>query len=74
MDKFIRGILSRVLSEELARQKYWAKKELAEFDMPPVDRERNIKSIYKFMQDNDIEYRSDFYNFKFEQLSEDFKE
>ena len=73
MDNFMRGILSRVLSEELANQVYWSQKELDEFDIPMVDRESNIKNIKKFMQDNDIEYRSDFYYDKLGQLRRELK-
>ena len=62
MDDFMRSILSRVLSEELAQQKLWQQKELEQFGIDPADRNTTISKIQQFMEDNDIEFRQDFYD------------
>lgn len=61
MDGFMECILSRVLSEEIGRQLRWADKEEKEFGTDRSDREENAKLIRKFMEENNIEFREDFF-------------
>lgn len=61
MDRFMNSILSRVLSEEIGRQLRWADKEEKEFGMDRSNREDNAKRIKKFMDENEIDFREDFY-------------
>lgn len=52
MSDVMRSILSRVLTEEVAQQETWKKKELEDgFDS---DRDGIIDEIRQFMTDNDI--------------------
>lgn len=61
MDEFMKGILSRVLSEEIAKQQKWADREERDFGMDRSNREDNVKRIQEFMDKNEIKFREDFY-------------
>ena len=55
MDAFMKGILSRVLTEEVENQKKWWEDEKRQ-GMPDeiTNRKGNIDRIEKFMEENDI--------------------
>lgn len=53
MDNFMRGILSRVLTEEIENQKKW-KEDDEKMGFVGTDRDDNIKRIEKFMEENEI--------------------
>ena len=55
MDNFMRGILSRVLTEEIENQKIWWEQERKN-GLPDklTNRKDNIERIEKFMSENDI--------------------
>ena len=57
MDAFMKGILSRVLTEELANQKKWQEDERRQ-GMPDeiCNRDYNIARITEFMEQNNIPY------------------
>ena len=55
MDAFMKGILSRVLSDEIRNQKKWQEDERKMgFSDDRTDRDYNIKKITEFMEENDI--------------------
>lgn len=56
------AILSRVLSEEIGRQKKWG--ETIDHEVNEkyrTDRDGIIQEIKEFMENNDIKYRQDFF-------------
>ena len=59
MDDFMKSILSRVLSQEIGNQKRWAKQE--QDRRVYTDREHTIDKIKKFMEENNIEIRPDYF-------------
>lgn len=61
MTDTMKGILSRVLSQEIAHQEIWAQEELEKFGEPKIKREEIVAEIKKWMKDNDVEFRDDFY-------------
>lgn len=61
MDDFMRSILSRVLSEEIGRQEEWKKKEMSYRLSSVLERDDNIARIKKFMDENKIEIRPDYF-------------
>lgn len=61
MKEQIRIILSRVMSEEIGKQKAW-KKQDEEFQLDGNHRDELIKDILDFMSENSIEVRKDFIN------------
>lgn len=55
MDAFMKGILSRVLSDEIRNQKKWQEDERKMgFSDDRTHRDANIAHIEKFMEENDI--------------------
>lgn len=61
MDNVMKGILSRVLSQELANQEKWQQKEVKEYGADLAERDEIKAIINKFMEENDIEFRTDYY-------------
>ena len=61
MTDTMKGILSRVLLQEIAHQEIWAEKELERFGEPKIRREEIIAEIRKWMKDIGVEFRDDFY-------------
>lgn len=59
MDDFMISILSRVLSQEIGNQERWAKQEQDRGVY--TDREHTIDKIKKFMEENKIEIRPDYF-------------
>jgi hypothetical protein len=59
-DRVMKGILSRVLSQELAHQKIWGEQEEREMGYNH-NREAIIADIKTWMTANGIEFRADFY-------------
>lgn len=57
----LRSILSRVMSEEIGKQKAW-KKQDEEFQLDGNYRDELIKDILEFISENSIEVRKDFIN------------
>lgn len=55
----MKSILSRVLSQEIGNQKRWAKQEQDRGVY--TDREHTIDKIKKFMEENNIEIRPDYF-------------
>lgn len=58
MTERMQGILSRVLSQEIAKQEIWNKEDIAN-GFPT--REGTIQEIKDFMEENNIKFRKDFY-------------
>ena len=56
----VKSVLTRVLSEELGRQAQWLEddKKMG-FDITP--RTKVIDELHKFMEENDIKVRDDYY-------------
>ena len=55
MDAFMKGILSRVLSDEIRNQKKWQEDERKMgFSDDRTHRDYNIQKITEFMEENDI--------------------
>ena len=55
MDAFMKGILSRVLSDEIRNQQKWKEDERKQgFPDDVTHRDANIAHIKKFMEENDI--------------------
>lgn len=61
MSEFMRSILSRVLSQEIGHQEKWKNEEEDKYGYCNADRDNYVKEIQQFMQDNNIEFRTDFY-------------
>lgn len=61
MSDRMKSILSRVLSQEVAHQEIWAKKEAEQFGKSVLDRDDIIKEIKAFMVENDIKFNGEFY-------------
>lgn len=53
MDDFMRGILSRCLTEEIERQEDWKQSDI-EIGFDPKRRDDNISRIREFMEMNEI--------------------
>ena len=57
MDAFMKGILSRVLSEEIRNQEMWKEDERKMgFPDDRTHRDANIAHIKQFMEDNEIPF------------------
>lgn len=54
MNNTMKGILSRVLSEEIENQKAWKEDEMMTWESDGLDRDKNIEIIQEFMKENDI--------------------
>lgn len=54
MNNTMKGILSRVLSEEIENQKAWKEDEMMTWESDGLDRDKNIEIIEEFMKENDI--------------------
>lgn len=61
MSNTMKGILGRVLSEEIAHQYNWQKDDIERFGDDRTGRDKIIEEIKQFMKDNDIEFREDFF-------------
>lgn len=61
MTDVMNGILSRVLSQEIAHQEIWQQQEVERFGKEMTGRNNIIKEIQNFMIENDIPFRNDFY-------------
>jgi hypothetical protein len=62
MNDIIRGILGRILSQEIAHQEIWAKREIEQgFESDSNKRDTIIQDIRVWMIENGIEFREDFY-------------
>lgn len=61
MTTLMKGILGRVLSQEIAHQENWKKDDIERFGEDKVARDDIINKIKEFMKENDIEFREDFY-------------
>ena len=61
MNKTVNSILSRALSEEIARQKKWKEEDIKQFGKCITNRDDIIKDIKSFMVENEIEFRTDYY-------------
>lgn len=57
----VKGILSRILSQEVAHQEIWRDKERARFGYDKIDRDGIIEEIKQYMMDNDIDFNNEFY-------------
>lgn len=56
MNSIMKGILSRLLSQEIANQERWQENEIKEFGKQQIDRDKIIKNIKDFMKENEIEF------------------
>ena len=56
MNNIMKGILSRLLSQEIANQERWQQNEIKEFGKQQIDRDKIIKNIKNFMKENEIEF------------------
>lgn len=61
MTDLIKGVLSRVLSEELAHQENWKKDDASKHHAGVIDRDSIMEEIRTYMKENDIPFRDDFY-------------
>lgn len=68
MTATMNAILERVLSQELAKQEIWSKKDVELFG-EHMNRDKIIAEIKKFMETNDIRFNQEWYQRTF--LEED---
>lgn len=66
MDEFMKSILCRVLSEEIAHQEQWKENDIKLFGSEEKaketsDRDEWIKRIKEWMKENDIKFSYDHY-------------
>ena len=61
MNKIMKGILSRLLSQEIANQERWQQDEIKKYGKQKLDRDKIIKNIKDFMKENEIEFSYDWY-------------
>lgn len=54
MNSIMKGILSRLLSQEIANQERWQQDEIKKFGKQQIDRDKIIKNIKDFMRENEI--------------------
>lgn len=56
MNSIMKGILSRLLSQEIANQERWQQDEIKKYGKQQIDRDKIIKNIKDFMRENEIEF------------------
>ena len=61
MTDLMKGILSRILSQEIAHQEQWQKDDIERFGEDITKRDEIIEEIKSFMDENGIEFSSHFY-------------
>lgn len=61
MTDMMKGILARVLSQELAHQENWQADDMKRFGKDKMDRGYIIQEVKSFMEENGIQFREDFY-------------
>ncbi len=61
MNDTMNAVLSRILSEEIAKQEVWRDLEQTQFEISPDSRNEVIDTVKAFMQENNIDFRQDFY-------------
>ena len=61
MTDLMKGILGRVLSQEIAHQENWKKDDIERFGNDGTNRDMIIQQIKDFMEENEIQFREDFY-------------
>lgn len=54
MNSIMKGILSRLLSQEIANQERWQQDEIKKYGKQQIDRDKIIKNIKDFMRENEI--------------------
>ena len=61
MTNVMKGILSRILSQEIAHQEQWQKDDIERFGEDITKRDEIIEEIKSFMDENGIEFSDHFY-------------
>jgi hypothetical protein len=60
-NEMMKAILSRVLSQEIAHQEIWKKEAIEKWGVEKVDRDKIVKEIKSWMEQNEIKFNYDWY-------------
>lgn len=60
-NEMMNDILSRILSQEIAHQEIWKKKDIEKWGTERLDRDEIVKKIKAWMEQNEIEFDYDWY-------------